>query len=69
MSWRFEMHRDVDVSGMSGQGHVASGIRLPFRLGVLMKWRTPTWSVVWYPRVEWVERVHGHDGHTRIVWK
>ncbi len=66
---RFELHRDVDVTGISGEGVVAAGVALPFGLGALMRWRTATWSLVWYPRVEWVELIHGHNGRTRVVWR
>lgn len=66
---RFELHRDHDVSGVSGEGVVAKGIRLPFRLGAIIKWTTPIWSVAWYPRAEWIEYIHGHNGATRVVHK
>lgn len=69
MSRRFELHRDVDVTGVSGTGVVADGIVFPDDM-VVLHWRGgwPT-SVVWYERgLEAVEHVHGHDGHTRIVW-
>ena len=65
---RFELHRDIDVSGVSGVGVVAAGWTLPFGLGAVLKWRTPTWSVSWYPRAAWIERIHGHGGATRFVW-
>jgi hypothetical protein len=66
---RFSLHRHVDVNGQSGVGIVATGLRLPLRLGAFMRWRTKTWSLVWYPRMEWVERVHGHEGQTTVVWR
>lgn len=66
---RFELHRDADVTGVSGTGVVAEGIA--FTDGtVALRWRSawPT-SVVFHDRgVEAVEAVHGHGGQTRIVW-
>ena len=64
----FELHRDVDESGISGTGVVAEGVE--FKDGVVsLRWLTewPT-SVVWYDRgMESVEAIHGHNGKTRIV--
>lgn len=66
---RFELHRDTDVTGVSGTGVVAEGI--VFTGGVvalrwLSKWPT---SVVFHDRgVQAVKAVHGHGGSTRIVW-
>jgi len=65
----FLLARDEDVSGVSGEGLVAEGIR--FSDGtVALRWLSdwPT-SVVFHDRgIESVEAVHGHDGRTRIVW-
>lgn len=66
---RFELHRDEDVSGVSGTGVVAEGVVFTDGPAVL-RW-TSEWptSVVWHDRgVESVEQIHGHDGRTRIVW-
>lgn len=64
----FELHRDVDETGVSGTGVVAEGVE--FSDGtVALRWRSkwPT-SVVFYDRgMEAVEAVHGHGGKTRIV--
>lgn len=66
---RFELHRDADVTGVSGTGVVAEGIA--FTDGVVaLRWRSewPT-SVVFHDRgVDAVKAVHGHGGATRIVW-
>lgn len=66
---RFELHRDQDVSGVSGAGIVAEGVE--FGDGtVALRWRGrwPT-SVVFHDRgMEAVEAVHGHGGSTRIVY-
>lgn len=67
---RFELHRDEDVTGISGTGMVAEGVQfLPADI-VVLRWNTP-WptSVVWHERgIESVEKIHGHDGKTRIEW-
>ena len=65
----FELHRDVDESGVSGTGVVAEGCE--FRDGVVsLRWLTE-WpsSVCYYERgMEAVEQIHGHNGKTRIVF-
>jgi hypothetical protein len=66
---RFDLVRHDDVSGVSGTGTVATGVTLPFGLGAFMRWRTPTWTLVYFPRVDWVEAIHGHQGRTRVVWR
>lgn len=66
---RFELHRDHDVSGVSGEGIVADGIVFPDGV-VAFHWRGD-WpaSVVFHERgIDAVDRVHGHGGSTRIVW-
>ncbi len=66
---RFELHREIDETGVSGIGVVAEGA--VFTDGtVAMRWMTqwPT-SVVFHDRgIEAVEHVHGHNGKTKIVW-
>lgn len=65
---RFELHRDVDETGISGTGIVAEGVE--FTDGVVcLRWLTE-WpsSVVHYERgMDSVRAVHGHNGKTRIV--
>jgi len=63
----FELHRDEDVTGVSGPGIVAEGIQ--FGNGrVAMCWRTSHSSIVVWDRIEDAEAIHGHDGRTRVVW-
>jgi hypothetical protein len=68
----FVLLRDVDVSGVSGVGKVAEGVE--FTDGtVALRWLdrgngTPSSVVFWDHGLRSVERVHGHDGHTRIVF-
>lgn len=67
---RFELHRDEDVSGVSGTGVVAEGVAFSNDGPVALRWLSdwPT-SVVFHDRgVESLEAVHGHNGRTRIFW-
>lgn len=66
---RFELVRDVDITGVSGTGVVAEGVA--FTDGVVCLHWVGAWpsSIVHYDRgIEAVEHVHGHGGNTRIVW-
>ena len=67
-SRRFELVRDVDVSGISGTGVVAEGVE--FSDGtVVIRWITGDHrsTVVW-PNIGDVEAIHGHGGATRVHW-
>lgn len=66
---RFELHRDQDVSGVSGTGVVAEGVE--FSDGpCVVRWIVGDHrsTVVWQGGVEAVEAIHGHSGATRLVW-
>ena len=66
----FILQRDVDVSGVSGTGTVASGIHWVEPDIIALRWNSefPT-SVVFHERgLESMKHVHGHDGKTRIIW-
>lgn len=66
---RFELHRSVDVTGVSGCGVVAEGVAFADGV-VVLRWLGP-WptSVVFHDRgIESVQHVHGHGGATQIVW-
>jgi hypothetical protein len=63
----FQLHRDVDVSGISGTGIVADGVVFPDGVTVI-RWRGDRQSTVVWPHVDDVEAIHGHGGATRIVW-
>ncbi len=80
---RFELHRDQDVSGVSGVGVVADGVQFPdpctfiFPDGgraempagwVRLIWRGELTSTVLWENAAMAERVHGHNGATRLVW-
>lgn len=64
---RFELHRDHDVSGVSGTGVVAEGVVFSDDTAVV-RWRGERRSTVVWPSIEDVEVIHGHGGATRIVW-
>lgn len=64
---RFELHRIEDASGVSGTGVVAQGAE--FDDGhCAMRWLTETASTALYDSAGDIERIHGHEGRTRIVW-
>jgi len=65
---RFTLQRDVDVTGVSGTGTVADGIMWPDGTASV-RWRGDHPSIVFWDRGwESVQHVHGHGGHTRLVW-
>ena len=69
MTRRFQLHRDNDVTGVSGTGIIAEGVE--FSDGtVALRW-TSAWptSVVFHDRgMEGIYAVHGHNGQTRVKW-
>lgn len=64
---RFELHRNTDVSGISGTGVVAEGIE--FTSGrVVMEWLGSTPSVVVWASIDEAMAVHGHGGFTEVAF-
>jgi hypothetical protein len=64
---RFLLQRDEDVSGVSGTGVVAEGTK--FSNGkVVMTWLSATPTVTVYESLDAIERIHGHDGRTKLEW-
>lgn len=64
----YALDRQQDVTGISGTGIIAFVLVLEH--GVLTFWDTGWQTVSWYPDMETVLEVHGHDGSTvpvRIV--
>jgi hypothetical protein len=63
---RFELHRDVDESGISGTGVVAEGVE--FSDGtVVLKWIVGAHrSTVLWESLAAVHAIHGHGGKTKI---
>lgn len=67
MSHRFELHRKVDETGISGIGVVAEGV--VFNDGtVALRWLTEHCSTALYACMTDVEIIHGHNGKTLVVW-
>jgi hypothetical protein len=63
----FELHRDVDVTGVSGTGVVASGVQFDDGTTVI-RWKGETPSTVVWEDLADAESIHGHVGSTRFVW-
>lgn len=64
---RFILVRDEDVSGVSGCGKVAEGVR--FSSGkVVLSWLTQYHSIGVYETIKELLDIHGHCGTTRIEW-
>ncbi len=63
----FSLIRTDDVSGVSGTGRVADGVRWPDGT-VTVRWRTTTASTVFFSCLADAEAIHGHDGRTKVVW-
>jgi hypothetical protein len=61
------MHRDTDVTGVSGTGLVAEGMQFSDGATVI-HWLGDHPSTVVWPDISHVEAIHGHSGATRIVW-
>lgn len=64
---RFRLVRDIDVTGVSGTGHVADGVLWPDGTASV-RWLGPHPSIVFWDKAESLERIHGHGGATRIEW-
>jgi len=64
---RFHLQRHHDVSGVSGTGTVAVGVRWPDGTASV-RWLGPRPSIVFWDSMADAEAVHGHGGATEIVW-
>lgn len=64
---RFELHRDRDVSGVSGVGVVAEGVQFTDGSAAI-RWHGEHPSVVFWGSVSDAMDVHGHGGATRLEW-
>lgn len=65
---RFHLRRYADATGVSGIGRVAEGV--VFSTGwVALTWLSEVTSVAFYPSIEAVEHVHGHNGLTQVVYE
>jgi hypothetical protein len=64
---RFQLVRHEDPTGVSGTGVVAEGVE--FSTGwAALQWLTAVNSIVFYPSMENVYYIHGHNGSTEVVW-
>lgn len=64
---RFVLVRHQDVSGVSGTGIVAEGVR--FSDGVVaLRWLRAPHATNIYPSVGQLLAVHGHNGLTELRW-
>lgn len=65
---RFALRRDRDPSGVSGVGIVAYGTSYPGGAATLAWCSGPIQSVTVFASVADLERIHGHDGDSVVVW-
>jgi len=63
----FELHRTEDIHHTSGIGIVAQGVQFDNGYCALT-WLTPYISVTVYHSIDVLERIHGHEGKTKVVW-
>ena len=64
---RFILCRDIDHTGVSGTGVIASGVEFDDGTAV-MRWRGETCSTSIWTSIADLLAVHGHDGATRLRW-
>lgn len=64
---RFELHRDLDVTGLSGTGVIVEGVEFGDATCAI-RWRSIHPSTAVFDSVRTVLAVHGHSGATRLVW-
>jgi hypothetical protein len=64
----FQLLRDEDISGVSGVGRVAVGVVFPSGK-VVLEWLGENRSFEIFDTIEYVDRIHGHGGKTRVVFK
>lgn len=64
---RFHIVRDKDISGVSGVGTVAVGVVFPDHSAAI-KWLSEVHSTIVYNNISEVEKIHGHEGNTRIEY-
>lgn len=63
----FKLERTEDASGVSGTGIVAEGVI--FRNGkCVLNWLTNLSSITIYDNIEILEKIHGHEGRTKIKY-
>jgi len=65
---RFALHRWYDLTEISGTGVVAYGTWYPSGRVTLAWCCSDIRSVTVYDHVADVERLHGHNGYTELLW-
>lgn len=64
----FHLFRTEDVSGVSGTGRIAEGV--VFHDGqVALSWFGQLHTIEIAPDIATVERIHGHEGRTEVVFE
>jgi hypothetical protein len=64
---RFQLVREVDVSGVSGTGVVAYGVEFPDGV-VVTRWDARIAQTCVWESIADVEAIHGHNGCTVVEW-
>lgn len=64
---RFYLQRNTDASGVSGCGKVAEGCQFDTGWCALV-WLTGKAAMSYYPDIETLEGIHGHQGMTKVVF-
>lgn len=64
----FVLRRLNDVTGLSGVGDVAWGVRFPDGPCVIRWCVSEVRQTAVFASLEDVKAVHGHDGKTQVVW-
>jgi hypothetical protein len=64
---RFQLHREIDETGVSGTGIVAEGVEFTSGM-VAMTWLSPHRCVNVYESIKTVEQLHGHQGKTKVIF-
>lgn len=67
MMRRFQLHRTVDETGISGTGLVAEGAEFGDGRCVI-RWTVDVNSTAVYDSLDDVVKIHGHGGKTQVVW-
>jgi len=65
----FELHRSIDVSGVSGIGKVAEGVIFGDNTTVVRWLNREHPSTNIYDSIEDVLKIHGHEGGTRVEFQ
>lgn len=63
----FYLNRKEDVSGMSGTGRVALGVKMP-NGQVVIYWNSNHNSIGIFHNIDEFILIHGHEGKGEIVW-